>query len=136
MKNLCKIFVASLFLLFGTACQSDIVDDAEFSLYYYSISDVAPGSVVTLTPSYIGSPPTDFRVYSITRNGVMFYTPKLDGELSADDCFYIDNRTGRIVVTRQKELQKGVYSISLSCVSAGKEFRYPDIITVKIQSDK
>ena len=115
------------------ACTPQVTDDTVFSLYYYNIGLTA-GETISISPSYMGAPPTDFRIYSITRNGKVFYDPRLDGELTEDDSFYINPSDGQFFVLNTAEMDTGTYVISLTCNSDGVGYDCPGIITVEIKS--
>lgn len=133
MKRTTRFLSCLLLPFLLAACTPQVTDDTVFNLYYYNIG-LTPGETVNISPSYIGTPPTGFRIYSITRNGKVFYEPRLDGELTEDDSFYINPSDGRFSVQNTIDLATGTYSVSLTCTSGGVEYDYPGIITVEIKS--
>ncbi len=134
MKTIIKLLCFSAVLLWGASCTPPVTDRTEFALYYYDIGNMYPGDEVSITPSYIGETPSDFRIYSVTRDGKIFYDPKIDGELTEEDSFYIDRQTGTFMVQNTTDMDPGKYVVSLSCTSGGKAYDYPGMITVEILS--
>lgn len=134
MKTITKLLFLVSILLYAVSCTPQVTDNTKFALYYYNIGNMYPGDEISISPSYIGTPPTDFRVYSITYDGKIYYDPKIDGELTPDDSFYIEKGTGVFFVQNTTDLKPGKYSVGLSCTSDGEPYDYPDIITVEILS--
>ena len=116
------------------SCSKDVTDGDEFALYYYNV-EITVGESVAISPSYHGSSPTGFRIYSIMLGGDIFYSSKLDGELLQTDSFYVDPSKGVVSINSSK-LKAGNYRISLTCSSAGKRYDFPDMINVKISANK
>ena len=106
MKRISRLPICLLLPFLLAACSPQVTDDTVFNLYYYSIG-LTPGETVNISPSYIGTPPTGFRIYSID---------------------------GRFSVQNTIDLATGTYSVSLTCTSGGVEYDYPGIITVEIKS--
>ena len=130
-------FLSCLLLPFLlAACTPQVTDDTVFSLYYYDISNLAQGETISISPSYLGVPPTGFHIYSIMYEGRVFYDPRLDGELTETDNFYIDSASGVFTVQNTTDLSIGNYTVSLTCISDGVEYDYPGMITVEITEEK
>lgn len=134
MNNLSKLFSIVLVICLSASCSSDLTDSSEFSLHYYD-AEVIVGNNVILNPTYHGTKPTDFRIYGITRNGVIFYEPLLDGELIESDSFYVKNIDGTVIVSNTAGLKTGIYKISLSCSSDGNRYDFSELITIKMVAE-
>ena len=120
-------------LVLAASCEkTQTVDNREFELYYMGITGLHPGDNAAVSPSYIGAPATDFRIYDITRNGIQYYSPKLDGELGPEDTFTVDKQTGTFKVQKTSALKDGKYVVGISCVSSGKTYEYPEAVTVNV----
>ena len=130
MKKKITLFVSLLLLVFIGCERNSFIDDTEFILHYKSIKPISVGSSVVSQPSYKGSTPTDFRIYSITHNGTVYYNPKLDGELDSNDEFYIVSETGDFNIHKSTSLKPGTYKVSIECKSAGKLYKFPDAIEI------
>lgn len=106
-----------------SGCQPDgLVDNTEFSLYYSGITDIGPSTPMTLSPTYHGSQPSDFRITRIT----------LDEGIFESDAFSINPNTGVFSMSGTDNLPVGFYEISISCVSGGKTYEFPSAITINM----
>lgn len=115
--------VVSLSLLNISCSDTETTDSTNFVIYYTGMTDIGPSMVGTISqPTYKGSAPSDFAITGIT----------LNGESYSGDCFEIDSETGKISVQNTKNASTGRYSISISCVSGGKTYNFPDIVVVKL----
>lgn len=107
-----------------SSCRPDgLVDNSEFTLYYPGITDVATKTIIYVDPSSHGQKASDFRITRITLDG---YTYKMTDE------FAIDSQSGRFSITGGEAVPVGTYKVSVSCVSGGKTFEFPDVIEVNI----
>ncbi len=109
-------------LSLSSCTQEGIVDTSEFTLYYPGITDIGPSTNFTVAPSWHGKAPSDFSIYNIT----------LDGEAFETGCFVIDSPTGELSLAGTDNLPVGRYGISISCVSAGKTFKFENAVTVNM----
>lgn len=112
--------------------KADVTDSTAFEIFYQGVFNVHPGESVSLTPSYIGEPPSDFRIYSISLDGKVYYSPKLDGELGEHSTFYLVPETGEFRLQDTGALAAGTYLVSLSCKSAGVSYNWDDAISIKV----
>ena len=127
------ILLLSVLLLGLTGCtKKSFIDDTEFALYYKSINPFTLGQEAVSKPSYIGETPEDFQIYSIMHNLNLYYSPKIDGELEADDTFYIDPATGDFKIQKTSDLKPGTYKVCIRCKSGGKSYQFPDAIVIEI----
>lgn len=131
LKILPLLIVSVLCALQGCE-KSSVVDTGEFELYYMGASGLNPGDQVNLTPSYIGPAPTDFLIFSITRDGEIFYNPKLDGALTEESSFFIDGESGAFTLQKTSSFKGGKYLVGISCKAGGKEYKYPEAIVIDI----
>ncbi len=115
--------VVGLCLSVGSCRQDLLVDTSEFTLYYPGITDVASKTIIYVDPSSHGQKASDFRITRVTLEG---YTYKMTDE------FAMDSQSGRFSITGGEAVPAGTYRISVSCVSGGKTFEFPDAIEVNI----
>ena len=111
--------------LCGTSCtDSETTDSSKFTIHYAGITDIGPSMNFTLSgPTYLGSAPSDFAITRVTLNGEDYQT----------DCFQIENAsTGSIKIENTANLPVGTYRISISCVSGGDVYDFPDAITINM----
>lgn len=127
MKHMWNNRIASLLLLIitavGVSCsKNELTDGEKFMLFYPDITDIGPSTNMHLDPTYHGPAPEDFKVYDVKHEGTSVQT----------DCFQIDAVTGRLSIVDSDDLAIGLYSISISCVSAGQSYSFPDMIKVNM----
>ena len=105
------------------SCDKDrLTDGDKFSLFYPDITDIGPSTNMTLVPTYHGEKPVDFKVYNVKFNGSTIQT----------ECFQVEAETGRLIIADTDNLAVGLYSISISCKSAGESYEFPDMIKVNM----
>ena len=115
--------VVSLSLLNISCSDTETTDSTNFVIYYTGMTDIGPSMVGTISsPTYKGAAPSDFAITNIT----------LNGEPYSGDCFEIDSETGEISISNTKNAATGRYSISISCVSGGKSYNFPNIVSIKM----
>ena len=125
------IFILAACLAAAPSCEkTQTTDTREFAIYYMGVNKVHPGEGAAVTPSYIGPAPTGFLIYAITRNGVAYYNPKLDGPIGAAYPFQVDPASGTFRLQNTSNLKDGTYVVSISCEAAGKKWEYPEAVTV------
>lgn len=122
--NLLPAVMAAVGLLVSVSgCQPDgLVDDTKFSLYYQGITDIGPSTTMTLTPTYHGQKPSDFKITLIT----------VDDGFFESDAFSVNPETGVFSMTGTENLPTGFYKISISCVSGSKTYEFADAITINM----
>lgn len=106
-----------------SACEEEAVQpDSGFVLYYPAISQIAPSTNITVSPTWYGGMPSGFRVAGAT------------SETNADDlsCFIVDESTGVFSIVGSDHLPAGLYSISIACMVDGAEKMFRDIISVEL----
>lgn len=136
MKRLLILMVLML-PPFLTGCEkNNHVDKTPFALHYMGIANAHPGETATSSPSYIGQAPSDFSIYLIMHNGNIYYSPKIDGELTDQSTFYIDPAVGTFKLQNSSALRPGTYKVGVTCTSAGVEYSYPEAIVLTIIKEK
>ena len=118
MKKLAILVLTALL----TACADKLTQEESFALYYPSITEICPGTNITLTPSWVGGSPQSFSLSSI----------KHEGELYETNCFSIAEDIGTFSISDSSELPFGNYTVSISCTVKGRKYSYPDIISVTL----
>lgn len=112
--------------LVTNSCQnSELIDNTEFNIFYPGLTDIGPSMSASIPlGSYIGQAPSDFKIYRVTFGGETFD--------DAAGVFTIEAETGTINIQNSAALAVGHYALSVSCVSNGKTYEFPDIITVNM----
>lgn len=113
MKRLAIFALAVL-----TACTGNLGEG--FKLYYPSLTEICPGTGLSLNPSWVGGAPGDFSVSGI----------RYEGETYATDCFSINAGTGVFVIEGSDNLPLGSYSIDISCSVDGKRYDFSNAIGI------
>lgn len=133
-KTICCLAVS----LLGLSCTPLVTDQTEFALHYYDVGNMLPGEPITLAPSYLGDAPTDFLIYVVKHNGMIYYDPRIPGTeiLTPESEFYVDPTSGQFTMRNTNKLAVGTYTVSLKCKSGGIEYDYPDKITIKIVKER
>ena len=109
--------------LSSVSCEKDeLTDGDKFALYYKGITDIGPSTNMDLTPSYHGAPGSAFSIYRVTLDGVTYETSS----------FSIEPDNGQVHLRDTENLPVGVYALSIQCTSAGKVYKFPDLITVNM----
>lgn len=120
MAILMFVFTA---VTFSSCEDTETVDKSGFALHYTSLTDIGPSMTgVIASPSYKGSAPYDFAITGITFGD--------ENEAYTGDCFTIDAAVGSIEVRNTENIAVGTYRISVSCMSAGSFYSFPDIVEV------
>lgn len=127
MKKIIKtaseiILMISMVILSGACTENEFTDGDRFLLFYPDITDIGPSTSMSLEPTYHGAKPSDFRIYEIKFQGTRYQT----------ECFKIDGDTGVLTVADTQDLPIGIYSISVSCMSAGEMYKFPELIKVNM----
>lgn len=110
-------------LLFATTSCSDSEETGSnmFALTYQGTTDIGPSTKGVISrPEYVGNVPHDFVITKVT----------LNGEALIQHRFTINSGNGMISLADASALSKGLFRISVSCISDDREYRYDDIVTV------
>lgn len=102
--------------------KNELTDGDKFALYYPGITDIGPSTNMDLTPTYHGAKASDFKIYKVTLDGADYQT----------ESFLVDNQSGQVQLRNTDALPLGKYLISISCISGGKLYEFPDIISVNM----
>lgn len=113
-----KIVSILTVLLAVASCQLDTTVDNGFALYYAGVTEICPGTNITLTPTWHGQTPTDYKVISVKLNSRPYET----------GCFTVDPTTGTFSAADTDDLPTGSWTIGISCVSAGQEYSYGNAV--------
>lgn len=109
--------------LSAVSCEkNELTDGDKFALYYPGITDIGPSTNMDLTPTYHGAKASDFKIYRVTLDGVDYQT----------ESFIIDAESGQLQLRNTEGLPVGKYAISVSCVSSGQVYKFPDIVSVNM----
>ena len=94
-------------------------DDTETT--YSGMTDIGPSMSGRISsPTYKGNTPSDFAITKVT----------LKGEAYSGDCFTIDPNDGFISINSTKDMQVGLYKLSISCISGGNYYEFKDIVEI------
>ena len=121
MKLMFNKMIAGLLLgmaVLGSCAKNELSEDGDFMLFYPDVTDIGLSYNMNVKPTYRGQTPEDFKVYDVT----------LDGNRCETDAFAIDENTGELLIRSTSFMQVGLYSISVSCVSGGKTYEFPDAV--------
>lgn len=105
-----------------SSCEPEGLTDESFSLYYAGVTDIGPSTDFSLTPTWHGPAPSDFKVTGVS----------LDGADCETGCFTVDSETGVFSIRGTGNLPTGIYTIGISCVSDGKTHNFPEAVTVNM----
>lgn len=120
---LTAIVLGGAICLSAVSCdKNELTDGDKFAIYYPGITDIGPSTNMDLDPTYHGAKGSDFKIYKITLDGAAYQT----------ESFLVDSQTGQVQLRNTDNLPVGKYSLSLSCVSGGKTYEFPDIIQVNM----
>lgn len=117
MKRCCQIVFATLLLL--CSCKKE---ESVFSLYYSGISDICPGTIINVSPTWQGERPTAFSITGV----------KLDSKAYTTDCFSVDPDNGKFSIRDSENLPFGKYLIDISCTSGARVWVFPEAIEIRI----
>lgn len=95
-----------------------------FSLYYPSISEIAPSTNLVVSPTWYGGTPSSFEISSVTSSEDPY----------EDDCFKVDGSTGAFSIIGSDNLPTGVYVVGISCLVGGSKHTFPEALTVKMMN--
>lgn len=125
MKQVFNKMIAGLLLCVAVlaACtKNELTDEGKFMLYYPDVTDIGLSYNMNVKPTYRGQTPGDFKIYNVT----------LGGKSCTTDAFSVDQTTGELQIRSTMSMQVGLYSISISCVSDGKVYEFPDVVKINM----
>lgn len=123
-SGLLSILAVALLVLTGTSCSdTETTDSTPFAIYYSGMTDIGPSMNANISaPTYLGGTPSEFTITRVT----------LEDALVGSESFVIDAATGGISIRNTEELAVGLYRISVSCVSNGSTYEFPDAVSVNM----
>ena len=96
--------------------------DKGFALHYPDVSEIAPGSILEVTPTWYGGKPTEFSIISVT----------FENEVIETEMFSINPQTGGLKITTTEATLIGKYDVGVSCKVNGRVQTYPDAVTLEL----
>lgn len=123
-SGLLSILAVALLVLTGTSCSdTGTTDSTPFAIYYSGMTDIGPSMNANISaPTYLGGTPSEFTITRVT----------LEDAPVGSESFVIDAATGGISIRNTEELAVGLYLISVSCVSNGSTYEFPDAVSVNM----
>lgn len=114
-------------LIFGSitlsSCSEEPVgSEKEFMLYYPAISNIAPGTNISISPTWIGGAPNDFSITGI----------KHEGASVSVECFSVASDAGTFRIENSSALSLGRYEVSIGCNVGGQTYDFPGIISIQM----
>ena len=120
---LASVVLGAAICLSAVSCEkNELTDGDKFAIYYPGITDIGPSTNMDLNLTYHGEKGSDFKIYKITLDGAEYQT----------ESFRIDSQSGQVQLRNTDGLPVGKYSLSISCVSGGLTYDFPDIIQVNM----
>ena len=125
MKQVFNKMITAVLLcvaVLASCTKNELTDEGKFMLYYPDVTDIGLSYNMNVKPTYRGQTPGDFKIYNVT----------LDGKACTTDAFSVEKTTGELQIRSTMSMQVGLYSISISCVSDGKVYEFPDVVKVNM----
>ena len=115
--------VAALCGVVLTSCEPEALKtESVFSLYYPAVSEIAPGTILEVPPTWYGGKPSEFTIASVT----------FDGAVVETDVFSINAETGSVKISTVETTPIGNYEIGVSCKVGGKLLSFPKAIELEL----
>ena len=112
--------VFSCLLFFGCAGVQE--ESGSFALYYLGVTEICPSTNYSVSPSYHGGIPSDFKITQV----------KLNGMETVAECFVINSETGEFQIVGSDGIPTGEYTISVSCAVGHRVHEFKDIIEIQM----
>ena len=109
-------------MLFTSCIEEAVQPEEGFSLYYPSITEIAPSTNINVTPTWRGGTPSEFFITSVMCEGQSVQT----------ECFSVDAEKGVFNVRSTDNLPTGLYEISISCVVNGVRYDFDKALTFEL----
>lgn len=122
MKRLLLPFLITAGVVLSSCTEEAVQPDQGFALHYPAISEIAPSTNITVTPTWYGNSPSEFTITSITR----------DSEPVETECFAVDPDNGVFSISASDDLPTGVYTIGISCMSGGSCHNFPEALVIEM----
>ena len=115
--------VATLCGVVLTSCEPEALKTENgFSLYYPAVSEIAPGTILEVPPTWYGGKPSEFAVASVT----------FDGAAVETDVFSINTETGAVKISTTDATPVGNYVIGVTCKVNGKAHTFPKAVALEL----
>ncbi len=128
MKTRLLIRGFQFFLLLGggiilSSCSEESVGSGqEFKLYYPAVSNIAPGTNISISPTWKGGTPNDFSITDIKHEGLSVTV----------ECFSVASDGGTFRIENSDGLSLGRYEVSIGCSAGGQMYDFPGIISIQM----
>ena len=115
--------MAVLCCAFLSSCEQTALQvEKGFALYYPAVSEIAPGTILDVPPTWYGGKPTEFSIISVTHENVVIETEQ----------FSINPETGSVRISTSETTPVGNYVIGVSCKVGGKLLSFPKAIELEL----
>lgn len=117
-------YLSKILLLFALAsCTAKLADkEGSNMLYYCGVSEISPGTPLSVSPSWYGEKPSGFTISAITFEGQPFVS----------DCFVVDAETGVFQIVGSEQLSTGHYCVSIACNFGASRKEFTNAIEVHL----
>lgn len=124
--NLFKRLLVAVTALCGvlfTACEPEALQvEKGFTLHYPAVSEIAPGTILEVSPTWYGGKPSDFAILSVTLDGVSVET----------ETFTVNPETGAVRISTEEATPVGNYVVGVSCKVDGRTCEFPNAIALEL----
>ena len=110
-----------LLALVSCTLKNGVVDSSN-ALYYSGVSEISPGTSLSVSPSWHGEAPTHFEILSIL----------FEGEPIVSDCFSINPENGVFSISNSDRLAVGHYSVSIACRFGARRMEFANAIEIHL----
>lgn len=105
------------------ACEPEALKvESGFALHYPAVSEIAPGTILEVPPTWYGGKPSEFTIISTT----------LDGVAVENNVFSINAESGAVKISTSESTAIGDYVIGISCKVDGKIHEFPEAIALEL----
>lgn len=116
-----SLMIVIMSVVYTSCDDTETTDSTKFTILYSGMTDIGPSMSGRISsPTYKGNTPSDFAITKVT----------LKGEAYSGDCFTIDPNDGFISINSTKDMQVGLYKLSISCISGGNYYEFKDIVEI------
>ncbi len=107
---------------FSSCSEKDSLWEEEFTLFYPTVSEICPGTNLTVSPTWRGDAPNGFTIERVLLNGETFET----------ECFSVKPENGVFSIMNSESLAVGLYSIDISCVFNGQTYHFEKAVEIEM----
>ena len=116
-----SLMIVIMSVVYTSCDDTETTDSTKFTIFYSGMTDIGPSMSGRISsPTYKGNTPSDFAITKVT----------LKGEAYPGDCFTINPNDGFISINSTKDMQVGLYKLSISCISGGNYYEFKDIVEI------